>query len=45
MTVPDLRLACPHCMTANRVPAERLSEEPKCGKCSAALLSSAAAPD
>lgn len=31
-------LACPACMTANRVPAARFDEEPKCGKCAAALL-------
>jgi thioredoxin 2 len=33
-----LLVACPRCGTANRVPAERLGEEPKCGKCAAALL-------
>jgi thioredoxin 2 len=33
-----LLLACPACMTANRVPAERFDEQPKCGKCGAALL-------
>ena len=33
-----LMLACPGCMTANRVPAERIDEQPKCGKCGAALL-------
>jgi thioredoxin 2 len=31
-------VACPRCTTANRVPAARLGEEPKCGKCGAALL-------
>lgn len=31
-------VACPRCTTANRVPAERLGEGPKCGKCGAALL-------
>ncbi len=31
-------VACPRCTTANRVPAERLGDEPKCGKCGAALL-------
>lgn len=31
-------VACPRCTTANRVPAERLGEDPKCGKCGAALL-------
>jgi thioredoxin 2 len=33
-----LLVACPRCGTANRVPAERLGEEPKCGKCAAPLL-------
>ena len=31
-------VACPRCTTANRVPAERLGDAPKCGKCGAALL-------
>jgi thioredoxin 2 len=33
-----LLLACPKCGTANRVPAERLAEDPKCGKCGAQIL-------
>jgi len=33
-----VHLACPRCLTANRVPGERLGEGPKCGKCGAALL-------
>lgn len=31
-------LACPACGVTNRVPDERLGEQPKCGKCHAALL-------
>jgi thioredoxin 2 len=31
-------LACPRCTTANRVPAARLGEAAKCGKCGAPLL-------
>ena len=31
-------VACPRCTTANRVPAKRLGDAPKCGKCGAALL-------
>lgn len=31
-------VACPGCATANRVPAERIGDEPKCGKCGAAIL-------
>lgn len=33
-----LLLACPRCLTANRVPRARLGEDPKCGKCGAPLL-------
>lgn len=33
-----LLLACPQCLTANRVPAGRLGDDPKCGKCGARLL-------
>jgi thioredoxin 2 len=31
-------LACPQCLTPNRVPAARLADDPKCGKCGARLL-------
>src|SRR3954468_23196455 len=31
-------IACARCGTANRVPAARLAEGPKCGKCGAPLL-------
>ena len=30
-------LVCPACSARNRVPAERLQQGPKCGKCKAAL--------
>jgi thioredoxin 2 len=33
-----MELACPHCGAINRVPDERLAEQPKCGKCANALL-------
>ena len=33
-----LRVACAACLTANRVPRERLGDAPKCGQCGAALL-------
>ena len=33
-----MQIACAACLTANRVPAERLAQDPKCGKCGAALL-------
>ncbi|WP_282176263.1 thioredoxin TrxC [Vibrio nereis] len=32
---------CPSCSGVNRVPTERISESPKCGKCQAALLDGA----
>jgi len=31
-------IVCPHCDTANRVPASKLAEEPKCGKCKQKLF-------
>ena len=34
----SLLVACSQCGTANRVPAERLGEGPRCGKCKATLL-------
>jgi thioredoxin 2 len=30
-------IACPKCASRNRVPAARLSQTPKCGRCKAAL--------
>lgn len=37
--MPDtLHIACPACGTGNRLPAERLSDSPKCGKCSVPLF-------
>jgi thioredoxin 2 len=33
-----VKIACPACLAANRVPAARLGEDPKCGKCGARLL-------
>ena len=36
---PDkLLVACAKCGTANRVPAARLGDDPKCGKCGASIL-------
>jgi thioredoxin 2 len=31
-------VVCPQCTAANRVPAERVGDDPVCGKCGAALL-------
>ncbi len=33
-----MHLVCTNCSGVNRVPPERLSEHPKCGKCQSALL-------
>ena len=32
MTDP-MHIVCPHCAAVNRLPAERMTAEPKCGKC------------
>lgn len=31
-------IVCPHCHSVNRVPVERLAENPKCGACKAVLF-------
>ena len=31
-------VVCPHCNAANRVPPDRASDDPVCGKCGAAIL-------
>ena len=31
-------IACPHCVATNRVPDERLGDDPVCGRCGQALL-------
>lgn len=33
-----MQLICPQCGTANRVPDERLHEQPVCGRCSTELM-------
>ena len=37
----SLVIACPHCHAPNRVPAERLAQEPRCGRCHRALFEGA----
>jgi thioredoxin 2 len=32
-----MQLVCPSCLAKNRVPDERLHDDPRCGRCSAAL--------
>lgn len=34
-----MELVCPSCFAINRVPEQRLDQQPKCGKCGAALPS------
>lgn len=38
MNPSSLHLVCPHCDAVNRVPAERLGQQPRCGQCRQALL-------
>ncbi len=33
-----LHVVCPHCDARNRLPAARLAEDPKCGRCQKALF-------
>ena len=33
-----MNIVCPDCQSINRVPDERLGQNPKCGKCGTALL-------
>ena len=37
MSTP-LNISCPHCGALNRVPAERIGEQPTCGRCKRALF-------
>ncbi|WPO99594.1 thioredoxin TrxC [Pseudomonas sp. HR96] len=34
----SLVIPCPHCNGLNRIPAERLADQPKCGRCKAMVL-------
>jgi thioredoxin 2 len=38
MDTSTRHVACPHCGTMNRVPANRLGDDPVCGRCGQALL-------
>ncbi len=38
MTGPK-HIVCPHCDAVNRVPAEKLADQPACGRCKQALFS------
>jgi thioredoxin 2 len=39
MNTDRLHLPCAHCGATNRVPAERLADDPVCGRCGQALAS------
>ncbi len=34
----SLLIPCPHCNGLNRIPADRLGDQPKCGRCKAQVL-------
>jgi thioredoxin 2 len=36
-----MQVVCPHCATKNRVPEPRWRDDPRCGRCGAALLAAA----
>lgn len=38
MSASSLELVCPHCQAINRVPADRVRDQPQCGKCGLGLL-------
>lgn len=38
MSATDPLFACPHCLAMNRVPAARLVDAPRCGKCKQPLF-------
>jgi thioredoxin 2 len=38
MSDDKVHISCPHCQTTNRVPVERLAQDPVCGRCGNALL-------
>jgi thioredoxin 2 len=35
----SLHIVCPHCDAVNRIPADKMSAQPSCGKCKKALFS------
>jgi len=38
MTVASPIVVCPNCQSSNRIPAARLGDNPRCGKCKKALF-------
>lgn len=39
--LPSLHVVCPHCQARNRLPSERLHDQPNCGKCHQPLFQGA----
>jgi thioredoxin 2 len=33
-----MNITCPHCLTTNRIPEDRLADKPHCGKCKDSLF-------
>ena len=44
MSIDTRRVVCPHCHGVNRVPADRLGDGARCGKCKAPLIEGKALP-
>ena len=40
-----MEISCPHCAQRNRVPADRLADQPTCGRCRRSLLDAPVAAD
>lgn len=38
MSAAPIQVACPHCHAINRVPSDRLGDDPRCGRCSQPLF-------
>jgi thioredoxin 2 len=38
IVMSNIQLNCPHCFAINRLPSERLNDNPNCGKCKQALF-------
>lgn len=44
ITSEPISIPCPHCNVSNRVPGNRLGENPKCGKCQNTLFNGSPIP-
>ena len=34
----SIHIVCPHCVAVNRIPSDRIEDNPRCGKCSVELF-------